>query len=158
MVNRVAHHIGRSPYVLHRLDMPTSGLLLRQVAPRRPGALDAVPRPSRLEGVYRRRPRRAGGGSVDAPIAPHPTDTTLSVAAAAAAAEEWLRERGKPALTHFRVLGAVSDGGAAPGSRRRVSGRMHQIRVHAGACRPPPPRRHAVRLRTPARPACWRPA
>ena len=135
MVNRVAHHIGRSPYVLHRLDMPTSGLLLFAKSLPAAQALSTQFRDRLVSKEYvavvRGVPADAAF-SVDAPIAPHPTDTTLSVAAGGGgAADEWLRARGKPALTHFRVLGAVSGGGAALCSCRPVSGRMHQIRVHA---------------------------
>lgn len=106
--------------IVHRLDKDTTGLMLvgrtltshtalvRLLAERRISRrYDAI-----CVGVL------TGGGTIDAPIARHPTDRTrMSV-----------QERGKPAVTHYTVSARY-----AAHTRVAVSletGRTHQIRVH----------------------------
>ncbi|MGN0222296.1 MAG: pseudouridine synthase, partial [Prevotella sp.] len=91
---------GITPMVVHRLDMATSGLLVvaksmeayvrmqqlfaqRKVKKRYMAVLDGVP-------------QMPESGILSLPLAPHPTDYPRQVVD---------REKGKPAVTHYRLLG-----------------------------------------------------
>ena len=156
MVNRAIGYLrGRTPYTLHRLDAPTSGLLLfaKSVLAARDVQRQFRMRLTRktylavLLGVPEQ-----DTFIVDAPIAFDPHDRTRSVVVAepppehpsaqAILAARLRREpssptmaaallglQGKASLTEFEVVGR-SDRAAAC-IVRPLTGRMHQIRVHA---------------------------
>jgi 23S rRNA pseudouridine1911/1915/1917 synthase len=134
MVNRVVHYLGgRSPYVLHRLDNPTSGVLL--FGKNRPAARSLAKQFSlrHLSKVYLAALCCADGAAsppdsfdVEAPIARHPTSSLLS----------WIptddgeaMSRAQRALTHFRTVGRAAR--VVLCEAQPVTGRMHQIRIHA---------------------------
>ena len=141
-------HLGRPPYVVHRLDAPTSGLLV--FAKTLPAARHVARQFKRRELSKQYLAALLGGGTGDrfevaAPIARHPTQKTLSIVvvppegtapaaveAAAAGRGEAQGEEvegGKPSLTRFEVLSRGP--AAALVAARPLTGRMHQIRVHA---------------------------
>ena len=156
MVNRAIGYLGgRTPYTLHRLDAPTSGLLLfaKSVLAARDVQRQFRTRLTRktylavLLGVPEQ-----DTFIVDAPIAFDPLDRTRSVVVAEPppehpSAQAFLAARlrrepssptmaaallglqGKASLTEFGVVGR-SDRAAAC-IVRPLTGRMHQIRVHA---------------------------
>jgi len=156
MLNRAVAYLGRPPYVVHRLDAPTSGLLL--FAKTLPAARDLAYqfRMRRLSKKYLAALVHGGGATtglpsdafeVDAPIAPHPHDRKLSRclphptlghdrgdddALAAAVAAGLAAGGGKRSLTRFETL-ARGDA-ATLVAARPLTGRMHQIRVHAEWC------------------------
>ncbi len=119
------------PGVVHRLDRGTSGLL---VVARTPDALTHLSRQFAARTVERRYAALVWGrpktptGSVDAPIGRHDTDRQRQA----------VQEDGKPAVTHWEVLGEVPYVGASEARSgvlslvqcRLETGRMHQIRVH----------------------------
>ena len=115
--------VGEEPFIVHRLDMATSGLLVvaknktvhqhlqsqfenRSVCKRYIAVLEGVP--------------SAGKGIVELPLSPNLLDRPR---------QEVDCEHGKPAVTEYKVL-------ATEGGRTRVAfyprtGRTHQLRVHA---------------------------
>jgi 23S rRNA pseudouridine1911/1915/1917 synthase len=135
MVNRVVHYLGgRSPYVLHRLDNPTSGVLL--FGKNRPAARSLAKQFSlrRLSKVYLAALCCADDAAsppisfdVDAPIARHPTSSLLSWIPTDEDVEAM--SQAQRALTHFRALGRAAR--LVLCEARPVTGRMHQIRIHA---------------------------
>ena len=136
MVNRVVAHLGgRPPYPLHRLDSPTSGVLL---------FAKSVVSARHVQYQFRTRTTRKaylavllGSGmddcfTVDQPIAMHPENRTLSLIVTdevRAAFPSLKASGGKASLTHFNVLARGER--AAACAVHPVTGRMHQIRVHA---------------------------
>lgn len=145
MVNRaIAHLEGRTPYVLHRLDAPTSGVLLfaKSVLAARDIQLQFRTRLAEKAylAVLLGQPA-CDGFTVDMPIATNPNDKTLSLvvpkvdvsdagaAMSAMAADTGPVLLGKESLTHFEVLERAEDASAC--LVRPRTGRMHQIRVHA---------------------------
>lgn len=135
MVNRVVHYLGgRSPYVLHRLDNPTSGVLL--FGKNRPAARSLAKQFSlrHLSKVYLAALCCAHDAAsppesfdVDAPIARHPTSSLLSWIPTDEDKEA--KSRAQRALTHFRAVGRAAH--LVLCEARPVTGRMHQIRIHA---------------------------
>jgi 23S rRNA pseudouridine1911/1915/1917 synthase len=106
--------------LVHRLDKDTSGVLLvakTQAAYTRLVCLMSQRAISRrylavCHGVL------TGGGTIDAPIGRHPVDRLRMT----------VREDGKPAVTHYRVLRRFAAHTYI--SVELESGRTHQIRVH----------------------------
>ncbi len=106
--------------IVHRLDKDTSGLL---VVARTPQAQHSLVKQLQKRTMGREYEAvvqgvMTGGGSVNEPIGRHPTARTKMAV---------VRD-GKPAVTHYRVLGRF-----AHHTHVRVqleSGRTHQIRVH----------------------------
>ena len=135
MVNRVVHYLGgRSPYVVHRLDNPTSGVLL--FAKNRPSArsLSRQFASREVSKIYlatlccedgSRVPEQSF--DVEAPIARHPTSSLLSFIPRKE--HESVDLRAQHALTHFVTIKRGAR--AALCEARPVTGRMHQIRIHA---------------------------
>jgi 23S rRNA pseudouridine1911/1915/1917 synthase len=137
LANAIVKHVGREqlgvgptdrPGIVHRLDKDTTGIVV--VAKTTPvlAALSKQFAERSVDRSYRalvfstprgvRAVQRAEEGVVDAPIGRHPTQRRLMA----------ISERGKPAVTHWRVL-----------ERFRYvtllecmlkTGRTHQIRVH----------------------------
>ncbi len=108
------------PGIVHRLDKGTSGLLL--------AAKTAKAQQRLLEMFAGRRVYKEylaicvgnpGTGSIDAPLGRHPTQRKQMAV---------LKEGGRQALTHFRVLSF--DGKLSLVSVVLATGRTHQIRVH----------------------------
>lgn len=106
--------------IVHRLDKDTTGLMV--VAKTVPAQTHLV---DQLQTRTMAREYEAlvigtmvGGGEVDAPIGRHATKRTLMA----------VRESGKPAVTHYRVIEKFR---AHTHIRLKLeSGRTHQIRVH----------------------------
>lgn len=109
------------PGIVHRIDRDTSGLL---VIARHDAALRALQEEQqarRMQKIYlavASGPFRDPEGTIDAPIARHPSDR-LRMAVV---------EGGRPARTHWRLLEQL--GSYALLSIRLETGRTHQIRVH----------------------------
>ena len=106
--------------IVHRLDKETSGLLV--VARTLVAQTDLV-RQLQARTVKREYAAVAHGviardGTVEAPIGRHPVSRTRMAVVA----------RGKPAVTHYRVLERYAD--ATYVECRLETGRTHQIRVH----------------------------
>ncbi len=106
--------------ILHRLDKDTSGLLLvaRSIAAHTRLVRDLEQRHIRREYRAVCNGRLTAGETVAAPIGRHATQRTRMA----------VRETGKPATTHYRVLARfVTHSFLAV---RLETGRTHQIRVH----------------------------
>jgi 23S rRNA pseudouridine1911/1915/1917 synthase len=106
--------------LIHRLDKDTSGLLLvaRSVAAHTRLVQDLQAR--RVVREYRAvcEGRLTAGGTVDAPVVRHPQHRARMA----------VTERGRPAVTHYRVL--VRFAAHTFLAVRLETGRTHQIRVH----------------------------
>lgn len=113
--------------IIHRLDKDTSGLLL---VAKNLQTHTALVRMLAAREISRRYVALCvgvltGGGTIDAPIGRHPVDRLrMSV-----------RENGKPAVTHYRVLERFVAHTYI--SVELESGRTHQVRVHFAHLRHP---------------------
>ena len=106
--------------IVHRLDKDTSGLL---IVARTLTAHTALVRMLANRQVSREYLAvcvgvLTGGGTIDAPIGRHPVDRTRM----------HVREGGKPAVSHYRVIKRFASHTAVSVSLE--TGRTHQIRVH----------------------------
>ena len=114
----------RPPIAVHRLDRDTSGCLLLARNPKAVGRFAAAFEARRVEKRYI--------GLVAGEIAQANGTIDLALAKVSSAAEGWRMvadEAGKPSVTHWRLL-AVRDGVSAV-EFTPVTGRTHQIRIHA---------------------------
>lgn len=137
LANAIVKHVGRAqlgvgpidrPGIVHRLDKDTTGIVV--VAKSTPvlAALSKQFSERSVERSYRalvfstprgvRAVQRAEEGVIDAPIGRHPTQRRLMA----------LSERGKPAVTHWRVVERFRYGTLLECTLK--TGRTHQIRVH----------------------------
>lgn len=113
--------------IVHRLDKQTSGLLLVAKTLQSHTALVRLMGERAISRHYKAVciGVLTGGGTIDAPIGRHPVDRLkMSV-----------REGGKPAVTHYRVLQRFAAHTYI--SVQLESGRTHQIRVHLAHRRHP---------------------
>ncbi|MGV1015103.1 MAG: RluA family pseudouridine synthase [Methyloceanibacter sp.] len=140
LVNALIAHCGKSlsgiggvarPGIVHRLDKDTSGLMVVAKTDQAHRALAAQfadhGRTGALERGYLAlvwgAPARAHG-KIDAPIGRHPSSRTKMAV---------LREKGREAVTHWRVIERFGPKDAALASLiecRLETGRTHQVRVH----------------------------
>lgn len=131
MVNALLYHCGSSlsgingalrPGIVHRIDRDTSGLV---IAAKNDAAHRALAEQLQDHSLYREYEAvcvgavREEAGTVDAPIARHPTDRKRMAVD---------RLRGKDARTHYTVLARFP--GYTYIQCRLETGRTHQIRVH----------------------------
>lgn len=131
LVNALLHHCGNSlsgingelrPGIVHRIDRDTSGLL---IAAKNDFAHLALAEQLQDHSLYREYEAVAVGGfredagTVDAPIARHPTDRKKMAVNF---------QQGRKAVTHYTVLERFS--GCTHIQCRLETGRTHQIRVH----------------------------
>ncbi len=131
MVNALLYHCGSSlsgingalrPGIVHRIDRDTSGLI---IAAKNDAAHQALAQQLQDHSLYREYEAvcvgavREQAGTVDAPIARHPTDRKRMTVD---------RLRGKDARTHYTVLARFP--GYTYIQCRLETGRTHQIRVH----------------------------
>ncbi len=114
--------------VVHRLDVGTSGLMVLAKSHGAYVDLKAQFKQRTVEKIYHALVQGHPDpteGTIDAPIGRHPhADYKWAVTAA-----------GKPSVTHYRLLEAVSH--ASLLEVRLETGRTHQIRVHMAAVRHP---------------------
>jgi 23S rRNA pseudouridine1911/1915/1917 synthase len=125
LVNALLHHapeLARLPRagIVHRLDKDTSGLLVVAKTTASHAALVAALARREIHREYRALVRGdvVAGSRIEAPIGRHPTARTRMA----------VNPRGKPAVTHTRVLERL--GGYTFLAVTLESGRTHQIRVH----------------------------
>ncbi len=138
LVNALLAHCGASlagiggetrPGIVHRIDKDTSGLL---VAAKNERAMRSLAKQFAAHTIEREYNAvvwgapRAGEGTIEGNLGRNPFDRKRMTV---------LRETGKPARTHYRVLEKFGDGARILGSLvacRLETGRTHQIRVHMG--------------------------
>ena len=125
----------REPGLCHRLDTDTSGLLL---AARTPAAFDAIVAGMKYGALDKRYllvcelvdgSVLEESGSIDLPLAGHPSDARRVVACRDAVQTERLRAR--PALTSYRVLRRSGSRALVEASASKAF--RHQIRAHFSA-------------------------
>lgn len=109
--------------LLHRLDMPTSGLLLVGLRPRAYDALRAQFEKRTIRKFYwavaSRAPKRPSG-VIRRPILEETGEKKTAKISSA----------GKPATTAYRVIQASATTNATIIECRPVTGRLHQVRIH----------------------------
>jgi len=130
LVNALLHHCGDSlsgiggalrPGIVHRIDRDTSGLLIAAKNDFAHQRLSAQLQDHTLARTYRcivTGNLREDSGTVNAPIARHPTDRKRMA----------VQQGGRDAVTHWRVLERFP--GYTYAECRLETGRTHQIRVH----------------------------
>ena len=125
LMNGLLHHVPSLEAVpragiVHRLDKDTSGLLLVGKTLQSHTALVRILAERKISRSYVAicNGVLTGGGTIDAPIGRHPVDRRKMS----------IREDGKPAVTHYRVLERYRAHTYI--SVELETGRTHQIRVH----------------------------
>lgn len=121
-LNDCATYLGTSPYIVHRLDMLTNGLLL---VAKNPAVVPILNRELTTKIFHRNylatviHPENLKNkGTIDAPIGQDPDDQR----------KRMIRPDGLKAITHYQVINR--EGSLATLAIKLETGRTHQIRVH----------------------------
>ncbi|WEV40961.1 RluA family pseudouridine synthase [Lactobacillus sp. ESL0681] len=122
-LNDCATYLGRSPYIVHRLDMLTSGLLL---VAKNPAVVPILNRELTTK-IFQREylatvahaDKLAGTGSIRQPLGHDPHDQR----------KRMVQPDGLAAVTHYHIIRYMPDNTALV-KLTLETGRTHQIRVH----------------------------
>lgn len=113
-------------YLIHRLDMATSGLMIFALRRKAEAALKQQFASRSIDKTYVARvagvPAKAAG-CIDAPLAP-----VENLPVGSAPRHQVCYQNGKPAVTYFRTLWQDAD--SALLQLKPITGRSHQLRVH----------------------------
>ena len=125
-LNDCATYLGSSPYIVHRLDMLTGGLLL---VAKNPAVVPILNRELTTKTFHREylakvihADKLKDTGTIDFPIGQDPDDQR----------KRMVRSDGLHAVTHYELLKKYSDNTALV-KLTLETGRTHQIRVHLAA-------------------------
>ncbi|EEJ72790.1 RluA family pseudouridine synthase [Lactobacillus ultunensis] len=122
-LNDCATYLGSSPYIVHRLDMLTGGLLL---VAKNPAVVPILNRELTTKIFHRNYLAKVDHaenlkdtGTINVPIGHDPTDQR----------KRMVRNDGQKAITHYQILERNNNGSAIV-QLTLETGRTHQIRVH----------------------------
>lgn len=122
-MNDVTTYLGYTPYIIHRLDMLTNGLLLFAKNPAVVPILNRQLTTKTMQRNYYATVKLkdiAQKGTISSPIAQDPTDQRKRIIA----------DNGLKAVTHYEVIGRDLSKNTMVLKLTLETGRTHQIRVH----------------------------